>query len=211
MENKKNIEKRSFKEFCPQITQGEKGVFPKTEPLRNQAERADDPLGKGARTLRCAAFTLVEVVLVVSLIGVLAAILVPSITRGMRYWENREVAQKFQQAVLAFEEYHADHDAWPANAGPGNIPSEMNDNGGYYFKTHGIDWWTDATGIGGRWDWDYYSGLGAYISIPNPTISDEQLVELDRILDDGSLTSGVFQKGVNSSYANDYSFIADLF
>ncbi len=160
---------------------------------------------------KIAAFTLVETVLVVSLIGILAAVLVPSIARGMRYIENRAVAQKFHQAVLAFEEYHADHNAWPANAYPGNIPTEMANNGGYYFKTHGIDWWADDTGIGGLWDWDYYSSLGAYISIPSPTISDEQLLELDRILDDGSLTNGVFQKGVNPGFANDYSFIADLF
>ncbi len=181
MENKKCIGAGAYKEFGSQIA------------------------------VRGAAFTLVEVILVVSIIGLLAIFLIPSIARGMRYWENRAVAQKFQQAVLAFEEYHSDHGAWPANAYPGRIPTEMNANGGYYFKTHGIDWWEDDTGIGGSWDWDYYSSLGAYISIPNPTISDEQLVELDRILDDGSLTSGVFQKGVNSSYASDYSFIADLF
>ncbi len=160
---------------------------------------------------QCTAFTLVEVVLVAALIGILAVALAPSIARGMRYRTTRDVAQKFQQAVLAFEEYYSDKGKWPNNAGPGVIPSEMTGANAYYFAANGIDWWEEnPTGIGGRWDWDNYSHLGAYISIANPTAEDEKLLALDRILDDGSLTSGKFQKGVNTYYANDYSFIIDL-
>ncbi len=141
------------------------------------------------------AFTLVEVLVVVSILGIIAAFVFPAINRAVRYKENAEIANKFQQAILAFELYYEENGKWPANRSPGVMTPELED---YYFPYYGVDWWTDDTGVGGDWDWDDISGscvvcLADYFN--DFTISEEQFLELDRMLDDGDLSKGNFQRG----------------
>lgn len=159
------------------------------------------------RTEQRNAMTLVEVLMVVSIIALLGAILVPAITLALQYRANTEVANRFRVAVLAFEQYHAETGEHPPNNW-GSAPPVMI---AYHFPYYKIDWWTETTAIGGRWDWDEYSSVGAYISIANPSASAKQLQRLDRILDDGDLETGRFQKGVNPGWPNDYSYIIELY
>jgi hypothetical protein len=65
----------------------------------------------------------------------------------------------------------------------------------YYFPYFKINWWGAATELGGRWDWDVgYHGFAQSVSIWNPIASPEQLVEFDRLIDDGNLATGLFRK-----------------
>ncbi len=154
-----------------------------------------------------AGMTMVELLMVLGIIGALAAILIPGVTLALQYRANAEVANKFRVAMLAFEQYHAETGEHPPNNW-GAAPPVM---AGYHFPYYKIDWWTETTAIGGRWDWDEYSSVGAYISIANPTASQAQLQRLDRLLDDGDLETGKFQKGVHSGWPNDYSFIVEIY
>ncbi len=135
------------------------------------------------------AFTLVEVMVVVAILSIIAAFVFPAINRAMRYKENAEIANKFQQALLAFELYEAENGEWPVTAAWSQNPPELD---GYYFDYYGIDWWTAETKDGGRWYWYFNGSDRAYLYILWENISEEQMVEFDRLVDDGKLNAGVY-------------------
>lgn len=143
-------------------------------------------------------FTLVEVMIVCAIIGILAALAIPAINRAKRYQQNSEIVKKLHQATLAFELYYAENGEWPIDKTPSVVPPGMD---GYYFDYYGItDWWGETTAVGGKWDWDEFVYSGSWhadiiaVSISQPTATYEQLTELDRMIDDGDLTTGSFIK-----------------
>ena len=63
-----------------------------------------------------------------------------------------------------------------------------------------------TTPLGGVWDWDYQQGgITAMISVWQPSASDEQLLDIDRTIDDGNLGTGIFRKANNKA-----SYIMEL-
>jgi type II secretory pathway pseudopilin PulG len=142
--------------------------------------------------------TLVEILLVVGIIGLLAALLVPTVNVAIRNKENAQCASRLRSGVAAFELYHSEMGGYPPDQ---VVPSQttvaaMAD----YFSSLNIDWWGEATSLGGRWDWDVgYHGFAASLSIWNPTKSAVQLTDFDRLVDDGNLATGKFRK-VDSQY-----------
>jgi prepilin-type N-terminal cleavage/methylation domain-containing protein len=144
------------------------------------------------RHVRSRGFTLVEIMVVVVIIGLLAALAIPAFQRVQRASQNARVENDFRVFSQAFEIYNSQNGAWPNNVGPGVVPTTpvpMNND----FR---VAAWEAVTTIGGRWNWDnsLASGGNAGISISNFTCDDGQLTEIDAKLDDGDLTSGVFQK-----------------
>jgi type IV pilus assembly protein PilA len=137
------------------------------------------------------AFTLVEIMIVVVIIGLLAAMAIPAFKRVIRRQQNSQVVNDLRVFAQAFETYATQNGGWPPNAGAGVIPAVMR-NG---WLKNGV--WRAKTPIGGQWNWDdNVSGLGfnAGISITNYTCPASQLVEIDALIDDGDLTSGTFQR-----------------
>ncbi|HVT73050.1 MAG TPA: type II secretion system protein [Lacunisphaera sp.] len=143
----------------------------------------------GAR--RPSGFTLVEIMIVVVIIGLLAAMAIPAFQRVQRAAQNSRVVNDFRVFAQAFEIYNTQNGTWPANASPGVVPTSpvsMNND----FK---VSVWQATTPIGGRWNWDRnIAGFSAGISISSFTCTDAQLAEIDAKLDDGNLTTGYFQK-----------------
>jgi prepilin-type N-terminal cleavage/methylation domain-containing protein len=135
--------------------------------------------------------TLVEVLLVLAIIALLSVFLIPAINAAIRGRENAECARKLRAAVEAFSLYAADTGGYPADKNSGQIPPEMAD---YYFPYFKIDWWSETTALGGRWDWDNGYHFNFSVSISVPTRTQEQLTEFDRMIDDGDLNSGNFRK-----------------
>ena len=133
-------------------------------------------------------FTLVEIMIVVVIIGLLAALALPAFQRVRQASENSRIVNDFRIFAQAFEIYNTQNGAWPANVGPGVIPPSMTGD----FKA---DVWQKATAVGGRWNWDKgLNGITASISISSFTCTDVQLTAIDAKLDDGDLNTGNFRK-----------------
>jgi len=138
-------------------------------------------------------FTLVEIMVVVVIIGLLAALAIPAFQRAQRASQNARVISDFRVFAQSFEIYGTQHGSWPPNAGAGVIPTGMSKD----FKED--TWKAAATIIGGRWNWDVNRPeFVAGVSISGATVTDEQLQQIDAKLDDGDLTTGLFQKIADS-------------
>ncbi len=127
--------------------------------------------------------------IVVVIIGLLAALAIPAFNRVRRRSQNSTVVNGLRVFSQAFETYSTQNGAWPANVGPGQVPPGMSSAD---FK---VSVWKALTPIGGEWNWDRnIAGFTAGISISNFTCDDAQLVEIDAMIDDGNLRTGLFQK-----------------
>jgi prepilin-type N-terminal cleavage/methylation domain-containing protein len=137
-------------------------------------------------------FTLVEIMVVVVLIGLLAALAIPGYLRVQRHSQNSRVVNDIRVFSQAFETYATQNGAWPGNVGPGVVPPGISSAD---FK---VSVWQSPTTIGGVWNWDYNlntaAGTITGVSISNFTCDDTQLAEIDAMIDDGDLSSGLFQK-----------------
>lgn len=134
-------------------------------------------------------FTLVEIMVVVVIIGLLAALALPAFQRSQRASQNARAINDFRIFVQAFEVYNTQNGSWPPNASAGQIPTGMSRD----FKEDA--WQANPNVLGGRWNWDWdRPEFIAGVSISGATVTDAQLTEIDVKLDDGNLTTGFFQK-----------------
>jgi type IV pilus assembly protein PilA len=132
----------------------------------------------------------VEIMIVVVIIGMLAALAIPGYMRVQRHSQNSRVVNDLRVFSQAFETYATQNASWPANAGPGVVPP------GISSADFRVSAWQSTPTIGGQWNWDLniVPGVTAGISISNFTCSDAQLAEIDAMIDDGNLSTGNFQK-----------------
>jgi type IV pilus assembly protein PilA len=136
-------------------------------------------------------FTLVEIMIVVVIIGLLAAMAIPAFKRVIRRQQNSQVVNDLRVFSQAFETYSTQNGRWPANTGAGVIPPVMRVG----WLKNGV--WQAKTPIGGAWNWDDSAsgfGFNAGISITSYTCTAAQLLEIDTLIDDGDLTTGTFQR-----------------
>ena len=131
-------------------------------------------------------FTLVEIMIVVAIIGLLAAIAIPSFAKA----RNEAKVSSFLNDVRLIgdylEQYAMDTGNYPADRNAAETP----DGSAEYLKS--LDW-TEATPAGGQWDWDYnVFGLVAGISVVNP--NHDMMVRADARMDDGNLATGAFRQ-----------------
>ena len=142
-------------------------------------------------------FTLVEMLITVSIIGLLAAFIIPAYNLAVRSRQNALVASQLRQAATAFSMYRMETGSIPALRTGGVVPPEIAD----YFDSLGItSWWTNTTPVGGMWGWS--PGGTPNITIVNPSRTTNQLLELDKLLDQvGDLSAGNFrQSGIYCRY-----------
>ena len=134
-----------------------------------------------------AGFTLTELMIVVAVVGLLAAIAIPSFARARERSLNTRFAADLRVAKAAFIEYSVEHGTYPPDTMPGVVPDGMAD----YLRRIA---WTQPTTIGGQWDWDNSQfGFKAGVSIYHPTASSGQMLEIDQMIDDGNLATGDFR------------------
>ena len=129
-------------------------------------------------------FTLMEVMIVVVVIGVVAALAIPAMNRVRSRSRASVYANDFRQFHDAFERYGLESGNFPSGAAlGGTVPTGM---AGYLPAAYSV-----AAPMGGMYGW---SGPSGYILVRGGTETDAVMQQVDAILDDGNLGTGEFIK-----------------
>ena len=137
---------------------------------------------------RNAGFTLVEMMIVVAIIALLAAVAVPGFLRARKRSQNAKFINGLRVASDAITLYAIENGRYPADVNRGVVPPGLATYLDQSFN------WTAPTPIGGRWDWDFgRPGAKAAVSVVQSDASLAQLREIDASYDDGDLTTGRFR------------------
>jgi len=133
-------------------------------------------------------FTLVEIMIVVVIIGLLAAIAIPAFERVQTKAKASRLANDFRQFHDAFQRYNLDNGGWPpAQTTPGPATGALVD----YLPSA----WGNASPLGGAYTW---SGSTGRIRLRGTSASTTVMQGVDAIIDDGDLTTGDFTAMVGS-------------
>jgi len=128
--------------------------------------------------------------IIVGMMAVFLAVAVPLMHGALIRQRTAECARKIIQAADAFDFYAAAFGHYPQSQQNSQKTEEIMRG---VFAVYDIDWWEAATELGGQWSWAT-NGQTAAVVISGKRISDRQMVFLDRLLDDGDLQTGVFQR-----------------
>jgi prepilin-type N-terminal cleavage/methylation domain-containing protein len=147
---------------------------------------------------RTAAFTLVEIMIVISIIALLAAIAVPAFLRARQRAQNAKFINALRIASDAITLYAIENGGkYPADVNRGVVPPGM-----ATYLDQSLDW-TGPTPIGGRWDWDFdRHGAKAAVAVVDASATAAQMLEIDTLWDDGDLTTGRFRQTEGNRYAD---------
>lgn len=170
-------------------------------PVRPQATAGGRASFGVKRDRRNAGFSLVEVMVVVMIISMLAALGVPAIIRVKTKAKVSVIVSDLRVFASAFDAHAQESGGWPAEVDAGVFPA------GLAGRLNDVSW-QRKTPIGGKYNWEndqLHGGIRprAAIAISDtddaPLIEDGDLwLEIDRALDDGNLSTGNFRIGANS-------------
>jgi prepilin-type N-terminal cleavage/methylation domain-containing protein len=147
---------------------------------------------------RDSGFTLVEMMIVVAIIALLAAIAVPAFLRARQRSQNTKFINALRVASDALTLYAMENGGrYPADVNRGVVPEGMAS-----YLDQSFDW-TAVTPIGGRWDWDFNRpGAKAALSVVGSAATAERMMEIDAMWDDGDLNTGRFREIEGDRYAD---------
>jgi type II secretory pathway pseudopilin PulG len=135
--------------------------------------------------------TLIEILIVVILLGILAAIVIPSFGDSRGETERATFATSLKTLARACELYKYKNGDYPADGSSGTIPAGLDD---YVLKSS----FEGGTPIGGVWDTEFNdSSVGAAVGVHfhhDTPKDDAYMTEVDKLLDDGNLGTGAFRK-----------------
>jgi prepilin-type N-terminal cleavage/methylation domain-containing protein len=147
-------------------------------------------------------FTLIEILVVVVILGILAAVVIAQVNNVTEDSEKAAFITSGRTFAEAAMRFHLDHGAYPNDMSPGELPPGFAD----YFNYNA---WLAPTPIGGRWDAELNEdGIISAVGVVfdgTDNKSDQYMREIDRSIDDGNLATGFFRK----FNANRYFFIVD--
>ncbi|MEM9915733.1 MAG: type II secretion system protein [Planctomycetota bacterium] len=150
-------------------------------------------------------FTLVEILIVVVILGVLAAIVIPQFADATSQSSQSVFVTNLRHYTEAAQLYMFDTGDFPPDSSSGQLPSGFEE----YINP---DQWTAGTPIGGVWDIEYEdsggvtSALGVHFDGTGQTRDDMYMREIDALVDDGDLATGRFRKLEDGRY---YSIIRE--
>lgn len=126
----------------------------------------------------------------VGLVLVFMAVAVPLVRGAVLRRQTAECARKIIKAADAFDLYASSVGSYPkSQQNPCSTETAMRGA----FAVFDIDWWENATELGGRWAW-YSNGQTSSVVISGVGIPEQRMVLLDTLLDDGNLETGLFQR-----------------
>ena len=129
-------------------------------------------------------FSLVEMMIIVGIIGLLAAIAIPAFQSYRVRSQATALANNFRTYASAFEIYATEHGEWPEDTNEGMMPPEMEGR---------LPRFLEPSIVGGLWDWEKeILGVTAGISLVKSDGTLAVFQKIDEILDDGNLKTGRF-------------------
>jgi len=155
------------------------------------------------RRHRCA-FTLVEILIVVVILGILATVVLASIADVVGDAGRTAFVADLKIYTDAMTLYHAEHSEWPLDGSSGVVPAG--------FEAYvDVDQWERGTPLGGVWDVEFNdngvtAAVGVHFDGTGGTKDDAFMQTVDQLKDDGNLASGGFQKIADARY---YSVLRD--
>jgi len=144
------------------------------------------------------AFTLVEILIVVVILGILAAIVVPQFLNATDESRRAAFVSELQVFVGAAEVYAAREGSWVPDGGSGVCPDEFRD----YIDDDDFE---SGTPLDGVWDFEQddlgvSSAVGVHFNDADEIKDDAYMTLVDELFDDGDLNTGMFQKFANDRY-----------
>lgn len=138
---------------------------------------------------------LVELMIVVTLLAILAAIVLPTFSNANDEATAAAVAAQYRTLADVVNRYHVETGQWPNDVNSGIQPPELDD-----YLASGV--FKDSP-LAGRWDYDNWidnsfstpSGDSIGIAITISGVDEDTSLQqaIDRILDDGDLSTGAMQ------------------
>ena len=160
---------------------------------------------QSARPKRRGAFTMIEILVVVVILGVLAAVVLPQFLGVGDDVREITFVTDARIFVEAAKRYMIDTGEYLEDSESGELPNGWEP----YIQE---DKWTSGTTIGGVWDVELDSfgikfALGVHFNGEGATRDDEYMQRIDARFDDGDLATGGFRKIGDDRY---YCIIEDL-
>lgn len=148
-------------------------------------------------------FTLVEILIVVVIIGVLAALALPLLADATNDARKTAFAADTKIFAEAMERYRLDYGVFPPDSSSGVLPLGFED---YIEESK----WVAGTPVGGVWDTEFNdSGVAAAVGVhfdgTGDTRDDIYMNFIDDMVDDGDVNTGAFRKLA----ADRYYFVVD--
>lgn len=149
------------------------------------------------------AFSLIELMVAVTIMSLLFLLAVPTYQRIQRRAKSAAIANDLRVFAAVFQAHAHEAGAWPPETAAGIVPVGMSPD---ELK---FDDWTQKTPMGGKFDWElnqthvgvqYHAAITITPTADAPLIlDDELLLEIDKAIDDGDLSTGAFRRG-NGNY-----------
>lgn len=138
------------------------------------------------------AFTLVEILIVVVILGILAAIVTPQFASAADDSRRGAFCEAIRRMTQAVEVYYVRTGEFPADGASGVVPPGMS----AYFRAADYQ---APTPIGGVWDTErdergIISAVGVHFFRYDPFRDDAYMSLIDAVIDDGDVTTGVFRR-----------------
>ena len=142
-----------------------------------------------------AGFTILELMIVVSIIGLLSVLAIPAFMKQRRQTQDTAFLNDLRLLSASMERHAITEGDYPADAAAGVEPA-----GFAPYRPRQIDW-TEKSHIGGNWDWDRavhrgtnVHGFYAALTISHPRRTSMQMADIDKRIDDGNIDDGEFRR-----------------
>ena len=151
-------------------------------------------LMRAAQDSRRAAFTMVEIMMVVVLIAMLVAIGLPAFLQYRNDSQDALYTAHLRIIRDAVKSYNIKSGGFPPEVNVGVVPYGVTN----YLEDSN---WANGTPIGGLWDYDEgLFGVTCGISVVAPDRTVSAMLQIDGTIDDGDLSTGYFRSPAGGRY-----------